>query len=41
MTITISLNEPSTIDRILQFLRHEKVPFVYEPEPLDANDDEQ
>ena len=38
MTITISSNEPATIDRILQLLRREEVPFVYEPEPLDANE---
>ncbi len=38
MTITISSNEPSTIDRILHLLRREKVPFVYEPEPLDADE---
>ena len=35
MTITISSNEPSTIDRVLQLLRREKVPFSFQPERTD------
>lgn len=38
MTITISSNEPSTIDRVLQLLRREKVPFSFHPELIDDDD---
>ncbi len=38
MTITISSNEPSTIDRVLQILRREKVPFAFEPKIVDDDD---
>lgn len=38
MTITISSNEPSTIDRVLQLLRREKVPFSFQPELIDDDD---
>lgn len=39
MTITISSNNTSTIDRILRLLRREKVPFAFHPEPTDTLDD--